>query len=225
VEFLSGSLPPIYDELKIDRWISFGSFGHISYVGYKPAPVPIDQVMILLIGQINAFIGIVSSSESVGSPSDADLTPEELDDSSNTLVVGNNSDDDVVSILPVLDYESDGGSIRLISGGSTALATIFMAATTNNVTDLWDPITHTPDPNAHAPPDGGGLPLDILTAPITTTTSEDLEAICVSLCVEQDCQCTERDRLHIDTTTSNAISQYRNQRIASQRLEQQKWYT
>jgi hypothetical protein len=142
VEFLPGSLPPIYDKLEIGRWIPFGSIGHISCVGYKLARAPIDQAMLLPIGRINDFIGIVSSSDSAGSPGDEPIL-EDLDDSGNTIVPNNDvdSNDGPNSILPVLDYESDDGSIGLVSDGSTTLAAIYMAAPANGGGDPVDPNT------------------------------------------------------------------------------------
>jgi hypothetical protein len=84
-----------------------GTFGHISSIGYKPAPAPIERATILPIGRIHAFVGFTASSKSVGSPGGSDLTPEEPDDSSNTLAIdkdGNidaNSNNGTDSILPV----------------------------------------------------------------------------------------------------------------------------
>jgi hypothetical protein len=86
--------------------------------------------------------------------------PEGPDDSSNTLAVDNDGDidvdsnDGVDSILPVLDYESDGGSIGLVSDGSTTPATVYMAGTVNKNSDPIDLNARTPNPNANprAPP-------------------------------------------------------------------------
>jgi hypothetical protein len=217
VEFLPGSLPPVFDELEIGRWIPFGSFGHISCVGYKPAPAPIEQAMILPIGRIHAFVGVISSNN-VGGPDDAPIL-EDLDDSGNTIVdESGDSDDGVDSIFPVLDYESDGESIGLISDGSATPAAIYMMAPTNNGSGPIDPnAQRTPDPSVHAPPGFGVAqggrpqpPPDVLSIPITATMPEDLEAIHRSLQAKQDQQCTERDRLRIDHTTANVISEYQN---------------
>jgi hypothetical protein len=209
VEFLPGSLPPVHDELEIGRWIPFGSFGHISCVGYKPAPAPVERAMILPIGRIHVFVGVISSNN----PDDAPIL-EELDDSGNTIGdEEGDSDDDANSIFPVLDYESNGDSIGLVSDGTTTPATVYMTAPASNGSGPTDPSAqHMPDPNVCAPPGFG--PSDVLATPITATTPEDLEAICRSLQAEQDRQCAERDRLRLELTAANAVSEYQSRRTA-----------
>jgi hypothetical protein len=152
VEFLSRSLPPIHDELEIGRWIPFGSFDHISCVGYKPTPKPVERAMILPIGRIDVFVGVISSNN----PDDAPIL-EDLDDSSNTIVdEGGDSGDDANCILPILDYESDGESIGLVSDGSATLAAIYMMTPANTSSGPIDLNTQcTPDPTVRAPPGFG----------------------------------------------------------------------
>jgi hypothetical protein len=74
---------------------------------------------------------------------------EDLDDSSNTLVANHDGDsddgvesrfhDNIDSILPVLDYESDGGSIKIVSDGSAMLTAVFMARPASDSRDPVDP--------------------------------------------------------------------------------------
>jgi hypothetical protein len=156
VKFLPRSLPPVYEELEIGRWIPFGYFGHISCVGYKPAPASIERAMILPIGRIHTLVRVISSNNSAGSYSDAPVL-EDFDGSSNTIVNdGGNSDDGVDSILPVLDYESHSGSVGLVSDGSATPAAVYMTAPANNGSGPTDPnAQHTPDPSVHAQPGFG----------------------------------------------------------------------
>jgi hypothetical protein len=53
-------------------------------------------------------------------------------------------------------------------------------------------------------------PPDVLSMPITATTPEDLEVIRHSLQAKQDRQYAERDRLRIDLTTTNTVSEYQS---------------
>jgi hypothetical protein len=174
--------------------------------------------MILPIGSIHAFIGVISSSDIASSSGDMPIL-EDPDDSGNTIVADDgDSDDGVDSILPVLDYESDGGSIGLVSNGFITPAAIYMAVPANSGRDLVDPnAQRTLDPTMRAPPGFGATPRawaqpppDMLSTPITATTPEDLETIRLSLQAEQDRQRVERDRIHIDITAANTISEYRN---------------
>jgi hypothetical protein len=105
--------------------------------------------MILLIGHIHVFVGVISSNNPIDAP-----ILEDLDDSDNTIVdEGGNSGDAVNSICPVLDYESDGESIGLISDGSATPAAIYMMAPANTGLGPIDPNTQrTPDPTIRAPP-------------------------------------------------------------------------
>jgi hypothetical protein len=165
--------------------------------------------MILPIGHIYIFVGVISSNN----PDDAPIL-EDLDDSGNTIVdEGGDSGDDANSIFPVLDYESDGDSIGLVSYGTTTPAAIYMTAPANNGSDPSDPGTQrTPDPSMRSPPGFG--PSDVLTMPITATTPEDMEAIHRSLQVEQDRQCAERDRLRLELTMANIVFEYQSRRAA-----------
>jgi hypothetical protein len=105
--------------------IAIGSFGHISCSGYKSALAPVMQGMIVLIRRVNAFVGFIGSSESIGIPSLVDLASGVGSDSGNNTITvtngnsyGDDLGDDADSILPLLDYESGEGLIGPTSGRS-----------------------------------------------------------------------------------------------------------
>jgi hypothetical protein len=110
--------------------------------------------MILPIGRIHVFVGVISSNN----PNEAPIL-EDLDDSSNTIVdEGGDSGDDANSILPVLDYESDSESIGLVSDGSATPAAIYMTAPANTGSGpIVSNTQRTLDPTMRAPPGFGSV--------------------------------------------------------------------
>jgi hypothetical protein len=143
-----------------------GSFGHISCVSYKPASVQIDRAIVLPIGRIHAFVGIVSANHHKDAP-----ILEDLDNSGNTIHSESDGESDGVaksryahqgnSIAPIRDYESEGGSVEPVLEEQATTGTVVMAAPSTDQ-DLLNPDAgQTGNVNADAGAGGGAPPEDI----------------------------------------------------------------